>query len=145
VTCLIDFEKIFVQNLSMKKSAKQQEIAQPRKNLVKDGIHGCLQSGEPPPPGKKLIRGLAEKYYRRFKRIKDSYPNPADAQAYDDKAVELGLILPPEKGGPKIEEENVFEKLRIEMLPEKVRKDIEAGKAASKKLTEDIKKQGDKK
>jgi hypothetical protein len=127
----------------MKKSSKQQPSSEQPKALVRDGIHGCLQSGEPPPPGKKLIRGLLEKYYKRFKREKDSFENPDDAQAYDDKAVELGLILPLAKGGPKIEEENVFEKL--DMLPERDRKAIEAGRKASKKLTEDIKRQGDKK
>jgi hypothetical protein len=124
----------------MKKSANKNDVPPSKPKLIKDGINGCLQSGEPPEPGKRLIRGLAEKYYRRFMRVKESYEDAADAQRFDDESVKRGLILPLEPRGRKKVDDDPFEKLRIELLPPKVRKDVEEGIAVSHQLIEEQKK-----
>ncbi len=124
----------------MKKSANKSDVPQPKTKLIKDGINGCLQSGEPPEPGKRLIRGLAEKYYRRFMRIKESYADPDEAKQFDDEAVKRGLILPLETRGRKKADDDPFEKLRLELLPPEVLKDVKEGMEASRMLTERSKK-----
>jgi len=66
---------------------------------------------------------------------------PADKrQEYEDELIEKKLILPSRVGRPA--EDNPFAEIAEKYLPDRVRKDIEAGKRAASKMIEEQKKKG---
>jgi hypothetical protein len=104
---------------------------------IKDGIHGCLVCGDPPLPGKKLVRGLCLADSKMYSRALEGITDPDERQKFEEAAIARGHILPAGKPGRKVER-NVFAELAEELLSPENKKVIEETKKLSAKLDESI-------
>lgn len=90
---------------------------------------GCRVCGS----DERLIRGLCQKHYRRWKAKYDELPTQEERDAFEEECIAKGWITPKSKGGRPKEDPDPFDEIAAEIEQRLKQQDAKEVAASSPK------------